>query len=67
MYPNLNAELARKNVTNAELAKVLGLAPGTVSQKRNGAFYFTFKEAVAIKKHLNVDMPLEELFEEAQK
>lgn len=66
MYPNLNAELARKDVTNAQLAKVLGLSPGTVSQKRNGAFDFTLKEARAIKHFLKLDMPLEELFEEAR-
>ena len=66
MYPNLNAELARKDVTNGELAKVLGLSPSTVSQKRNGLFDFTLKEAKAIKHFLKVNLPLEELFEEAR-
>lgn len=66
MYPNLNAELARKNVTNGELAKVLGLSPSTVSQKRNGLFDFTLKEAKAIKHFLKLNLPLEELFEEAR-
>lgn len=66
MYPNLNAELARKDVTNAQLAKILGLSPSTVSQKRNGLFDFTLKEAKAIKHFLKVELPLEELFKEAR-
>ena len=41
MFPNLNAELSRKNVTLTDLA-----------------------EAKAVKKFLQVDIPLEELFEE---
>ena len=66
MYPNLNAEIARKNLTNAQLAKVLGLTSSTVSQKRNGLFDFTLKEAKALKHFLKVNIPLEELFEEAR-
>lgn len=66
MYPTLNAELARKDVTLTQLAKVLGLSVTTVSQKKNGLYDFTLKEAKAIKHFLKLDMPLEELFEEAR-
>lgn len=62
MYGNLKAEMARRDVTITELAKVLRVRIGTVSVKiRKGKF--TLAEAVKIKKHLGVDMPLEELFE----
>jgi transcriptional regulator with XRE-family HTH domain len=66
MYPNLNAELARKDIKLEQLARVLGLSVGTVSQKKNGLYDFTLKEAKAIKHFLQVDIPLEELFEEAR-
>ena len=62
MYSNLKAEMARRDVTITEIAKVLRVRIGTVSVKmRKGKF--TLAEAVKIKKYLGVDMPLEELFE----
>ena len=65
MYPNCKAELARQDITLEKLAKVLGLALTTVSLKLNGKYQLTLREAKAIKKFLNVDIPLEILFEEA--
>ena len=63
VFPNLRAEMARKNVTITDLANVLGLRIATVSIKlKTGKF--TLKEAKAIKQYLDVDMSLEELFEE---
>lgn len=63
MYPNLRAELARKNMTYQELAKILGIAESTMSLKVNGKYDFTLDECQTIKKAINVDVPLEELFE----
>ena len=65
MYPNCKAELARRDITLEKLAKVLGLTITTVSQKLNGRYPLTLREAKAIKNFLNVDIPLEILFEEA--
>lgn len=65
MYPNCKAELARQDITLEKLAKVLGLAVTTVSLKLNGRYPLTLREAKAIKAYLRVDIPLEELFEEA--
>ncbi len=65
MYPNCKAELARQDITLEKLAKVLGLALTTVSLKLNGRYPLTLREAKAIKNFLNVDIPLEILFEEA--
>ena len=63
MFPNLRAEMARKRITNQEIAKkCLGVRLSTVSSKMHGKSDFTFREAIAIKKYLGVDTPLEELF-----
>jgi hypothetical protein len=66
MYPNCKAELARKNITLDKLAKVLGLSITTTSLKLSGKYPLTLMEAKAIKKFLEVDIPLEVLFEEAR-
>ena len=72
MYENVRVELARKNMTLAELLDAVndvlteyGERPmryQTLSEKMRGNFPLLFREAVAIKKALDVDMPLEELF-----
>lgn len=63
MYPNLRAEIARKGMTQIELAEMLGLSEGTLSQKMNGRYDFTLSEAIQIKMILGVDMLIETLFE----
>lgn len=65
MYPNVKAEMARKNIILEDLAKELGRTVGTVCNKLNGEQPLLFSEAKVIKKVLHTDMPLEELFEEA--
>lgn len=66
MYPNLNAEMARRKLTWTYLASRLGIRLGTMSQKQLGKVPFTLDEAIAIKAVLEevheLDMPLEELF-----
>lgn len=70
MYPNLNAEFARKGLTlekAVEELKKLGIemtAP-TLSQKKNGKYPITLNEAKALKAITGADLPLEVLFEEA--
>lgn len=63
MYPNLRAEMARKKMTGAELAKAIGVNTGTFSQKFNGKTDFGLVEARAIKAVLGTDLPIEVLFE----
>jgi len=63
MYQNLNAELARINMTRRELAKRLGRSPTTLSTKLNGKAPLQFKEAVHIKEIIGTTIPLEELFQ----
>lgn len=64
MFPNLNAERARKGVTLEDLAKVLNIRTATMCEKLNGKYPITLDEAIKIKSYLEVDMPLDKLFEE---
>ena len=62
MYPNLNAEIARRGITRKAMAKKLGVSPSTLSIKLSGKGFVTLKEALAIKQILNVSVPMETLF-----
>ncbi len=63
MYPNLRAEIARKGVTATAIADALGITKGTLSQKMQGKSAFTVPEAKAIKKLLDADVTIDELFD----
>lgn len=67
MFCNLNAEMARKGMTGACLAEKLGITPTTLSLKLSGKSDFTLRQATVIKKLLNVDIPLEILFQSDDK
>lgn len=67
MYPNLNAEFARQNLTlekTVEGLKDLGvnMTIGTLSLKKSGKYPITLDEAKAIKTVVKTDLPLEVLF-----
>ena len=62
MYPNLNAELARYNVKNEDIAKAIGRTTSTVSLKLSGKYPITLGEAMAIKKLISTEKPIEVLF-----
>ena len=66
MYPNLRAEMARHKITLTQLADVLGVRAATMSAKNNGQSPFSLDECFAIKKALNTDLSLEELFEKEE-
>lgn len=66
MYPNFEAEKARKKLTLKPFAEAIGCTESTLSLKLNGKYPLLFKEAVIIKGVLGVDMPLDELFEEGE-
>lgn len=68
MYPNVDGEKARKKITLAMIANDprIGCTVSTLSLKLTGKAPLMFKEAVAIKDILKSDLPLEELFEEAE-
>ena len=57
MYPNVRAEMARKNVTLTMLSEALNK-----SGKIKGNYPFTIEEAKIVKAVIGVDMTLDELF-----
>lgn len=60
MYRNIEAEQARKKLTNADVAEYLGIARGSYERKkRNG--YFTTIEAKLLMRLFNC--PFDYLFE----
>ncbi len=65
MYPNLNAELARRGLSRRELAALIGRTPGTLSLKLSGKATLTLPEAARIKEVLGSTLPLEVLFDSA--
>ena len=57
MFRNLSAEMARQGYTIGKLANALGITPGTLKSE------LTLRQAADIKRILQVDLPLEVLFE----
>lgn len=62
MFPNLDAELEKKKITRAALAKILHRTPTTLSLKLNGKAPITLSECVEIKKVLGEEFTIEYLF-----
>lgn len=62
MYPNLEAELKRRNIKRADLAAHLGCAITTISEKMQGNSDFSVKAAKKIKELLGGGLTLEYLF-----
>lgn len=62
MYPNLEAEIARKSITKAKVAEKIKMPITTFSQKINGKFEFTVAEAKRIKKRVFPEHSIEYLF-----
>lgn len=54
----IKARMKEKNVTQKDIANILGIAPPTVSQKINGVRPMDLNEAEAIAKKLDI-MPSE--------
>lgn len=63
MYRNLEAELARKNITRAQLAEILGINVSTVSEKMTKPGRLKIDEAITIRDALFPDLKLDYLFE----
>ena len=61
-YPNLEAELKRKNIRRVDLAKAMNLALSTMSEKLTGKSDISLSLARELKNYLKVDTPLEVLF-----
>lgn len=63
MYPNLRAEMARKNIGVQELAEKIGVSMSVMYDKLKGKSKISLDDAFAIRSALDVDISLEDLFE----
>lgn len=63
MFETVRAEMARKNMSIVALAQATGIRYQTLSEKLRGNFPLTLQEAVGIKSALDLNMPIEELFD----
>lgn len=66
MYSNLEAEMARYKITQAQIAKELGITATTLSLKLNGKSNLSLKECVKIKQILGTDVSVDYLFAESE-
>lgn len=62
MYENLQAEMARKNISRRNLSEMTGIKYSTISDKLNGRTKFDFEEALKIKNVAFPQFTLEYLF-----
>lgn len=62
MFPNLDAEMARKKITRSMLAEKIHKAPTTLSLKLNGKAPLTLAECVEIKNEVNPECTVDYLF-----
>jgi transcriptional regulator with XRE-family HTH domain len=52
--PALLAEMARRDITRAEIAKVIGVSPAGMTRRLNGRTPMTVTELQGIARHLGV-------------
>ncbi len=62
MYPNLEAELARNNITQINVSEVLNIRTSTTSDKMNGKTDFKLRECKKIKTTYFPNLGIEYLF-----
>ena len=62
MYPNLRAEMARRNIRQSDLAKELGKTNAMISLMLSGKTAINLDLAVQIQKIVNSEVPLDVLF-----
>lgn len=62
MFSNLDAEMARKKMTRASLAKKMHKSPTTLSLKLNGKAPITLTECIEIKNAIGTEYTIDYLF-----
>lgn len=70
MFPNLNAEIARKGFTQEKIVDELkkrgfNITVAMLSLKLSGKYKIYLNEAKALKEIVETDIPIDILFEEA--
>lgn len=61
-YPNLNAEMTRRNISDKDIAKVVGRSADTVRNWRNGKGEFPIGKALEVQEVLFPMCPIAYLF-----
>ena len=67
MFPNLNAEMARKKITIKDLAELAEIQYDTLKNKCSGITEFKRVEMFRIKKRVFPDMSIDYLFATEEK
>lgn len=62
MFPNLDAEMARKKITRAMLADAIHKTPTTLSMKLNGKATLTLAECIEIRDVVGKEFAIDYLF-----
>ncbi len=62
MYPNLNAELARRAISRKVLADRIKMPYSTLMDKLKGRSQFTLDEAILIRRCIDSSVSIDELF-----
>ncbi len=62
MFPNLDAEMARRKITRGTLAGLLHMTPSTLSMKLNGKATLTLPECIKIRNAVDEKLELGYLF-----
>ena len=63
MFKNLLAEMARRDINNLDLSRLLNLTPNTISRKMTGKSEFTRKEMFTIRNNFFPELTIEYLFQ----
>ena len=61
-YLTLRTVMFMSQISQAKLAEALGITQSAVSRKINGYSHFTIQECDVIKKTLQTDLSIDELF-----
>ena len=62
MFPNLDAEMARRKITRGMLAEALHITPTTLSMKLNGKATLTLDECIRIRDIIDKKLTIDYLF-----
>lgn len=62
MFPNLEAEMARRKISRQELSKIIGCTPTTLSLKLNGKSIITLRECIQIRDAIDKSLSIDYLF-----
>ena len=66
VFPNLDAEMARRKITRQSLADKIHKTPTTLSLKLNGKAPITLAECVEIKNAIDESLSVDYLFKTAE-